>query len=308
MPRDGKAFVRTVVVLVAVLLSVLALRGYLPADHAGAPPPREPQRQDSSPVPVLVLFAVALAIMAFTALAAPRRRPRVPSAGEIPAGPGSSGGRSRRRFLLYAAAALLAWLTLILALPRWDVPVPSPDATSSETTPGATGAETERPAEPAGPGPLFGYVLAATIAMVVLSLAAALRNRTPGTATDLGPADDPAPVPTHSGGADLARATELGLAEIGDRSRDPRDAIIACYVAMETELDKSPSTSPQASDTPSEVLGRAVARRALRPGSAAELVDLFEEARFSPHVMTERHRAEALRALRAVQQELQDAL
>ncbi|MEZ0339074.1 DUF4129 domain-containing protein [Mycobacterium sp. pV006] len=306
MPRDGKAFARTVVPLVAVLVSVLALRGYLPAEQTGAPPPREPQRQDSSPVPVLVLFAVALAIMAFTALAAPRRRARAPSAGELPRGPGASGGRPRKRFLLYATAALLVWLTLILALPRWEVPVPGPEATSSETTSGDPG--TERPPDPTGSDPLFGYVLAATIVMVVLSLIAGVRNRTPRTTTDPGPTDDPGAVPARTGGADLARATELALAEVGDRSRDPRAAIIACYVAMETELDKSPSTSPQASDTPSEVLGRAVARRVLRPGSAAELVDLFEEARFSPHVMTERHRAEALHALRAVQQELQDAL
>ncbi|HEY9267681.1 MAG TPA: DUF4129 domain-containing protein, partial [Mycobacterium sp.] len=100
---------------------------------------------------------------------------------------------------------------------------------------------------------------------------------------------------------------ELGLAEIGDRSRDPREAIIACYAAMERELEKSPGTTPQDSDTPAEVLARAVERHALRPDSATELVDLFEEARFSPHVMNEGHRADAVRALRLVQRELQGA-
>ena len=121
------------------------------------------------------------------------------------------------------------------------------------------------------------------------------------------PAGSDAPRPVLPAGPDLARAAELGLAEIGDRSRDPREAIIACYAAMERELDKSPGTSPQDSDTPSEVLARAVERHALRADSAAELVDLFEEARFSPHVMNEGHRADAVRALRLVQHELQGA-
>lgn len=74
---------------------------------------------------------------------------------------------------------------------------------------------------------------------------------------------------------------------------------------MEQELEKSPGTVPQASDTPSEVLARAVARRAVHAGSATQLVDLFEEARFSPHVMTEEHRAEAVEALQVVQRALQ---
>ena len=114
-----------------------------------------------------------------------------------------------------------------------------------------------------------------------------------------------APRPAPPAGPDLARAAELGLAEIGDRSRDPREAIIACYAAMERELEKSPGTIPQDSDTPSEVLARAVERHALHADSAAQLVDLFEEARFSPHVMNEGHRADAVAALRLVQRELQ---
>ena len=104
---------------------------------------------------------------------------------------------------------------------------------------------------------------------------------------------------TPAAGPDsLARAAEVGLAEIGDLSREPREAIIACYAAMERELENSPDVVPRESDTPSEVLARAVEHHALRADSASELVDLFEEARFSPHVMTEEHRAIAVRVLR----------
>ena len=55
------------------------------------------------------------------------------------------------------------------------------------------------------------------------------------------------------------------------------------------------------------MLARAVEHRALQAHSASELVELFEEARFSPHVMNEGHRADAVRALRVVQRELQGA-
>ncbi|MGB7504513.1 MAG: DUF4129 domain-containing protein, partial [Mycobacterium sp.] len=159
-----------------------------------------------------------------------------------------------------------------------------------------------------GGGDVFGYLAAATIVLLVLSILATIIGRRRLTPTPQTP-DDAAPAhPTRAAGPDLARATELGLAEIGDRSRDPREAIIACYAAMERELAKSPGTTPQDSDTPSEVLARAVQRHALRADSAAELVDLFEEARFSPHVMSEEHREDAVRALRMVQHELQGAI
>ena len=102
----------------------------------------------------------------------------------------------------------------------------------------------------------------------------------------------------------LARAAELGLAEIGDLSREPREAIIACYAAMERELTRVPGAVPQDFDTPTEVLARAVEHHALHADSATQLVELFEEARFSPHVMNEGHRDVAVGVLRLVLTEL----
>jgi hypothetical protein len=51
-------------------------------------------------------------------------------------------------------------------------------------------------------------------------------------------------------------------------------------------------------------LARAVENHALRLDSATELVNLFEEARFSPHMMSEEHRTSALRVLQLVLAEL----
>jgi spore germination protein GerM len=116
--------------------------------------------------------------------------------------------------------------------------------------------------------------------------------------------DEYRPATAASGADPFARAAEVGLAEIEDLSREPREAIIACYAAMERELENSPEVIPRESDTPSEVLARAVEHHALGADTATGLVDLFEEARFSSHVMTEEHRETAVRVLTLVLAEL----
>jgi 2-hydroxychromene-2-carboxylate isomerase len=73
---------------------------------------------------------------------------------------------------------------------------------------------------------------------------------------------------------------------------------------MERELANVPGAAPQEFDTPTEVLARAVELHALHIDNAVQLVHLFEEARFSPHVMNEGHRDVAVDVLRLVLAEL----
>lgn len=308
MPGGDKAVSRTVGVLVLTLLAAIALRGYLP----GAPPPAEPAATDSdgtgSLVAVVVMLAVSLTALAVS-LVTHQRSPRPPrAAGELPRRRGGEPRTIPWRLLLIAAAALLAWLLVITLLMRWLSPVDVGIAPAEPTTRPDPVTANPTPPEPdsSGGSDVFGLLMGTAVVLLLLSvLATVTRRRRPPAPAPL-PVDDAPANPPSPGGPDLARAAELGLAEVGDRSRDPREAIIACYLAMEQELEKSPGTVPQASDTPSEVLARAVARRAVHAGSATQLVDLFEEARFSPHVMTEEHRAEAVHALQVVQRALQD--
>jgi hypothetical protein len=130
------------------------------------------------------------------------------------------------------------------------------------------------------------------------------RRRRP-TATTAFKTDDLTELPPPEVAAEsLVRAAEVGLAEMADLSREPREAIIACYAAMERELANVPGAVPQEFDTPTEVLARAVQQRALRAENAVQLVNLFEEARFSPHVMDEGHRETAVRVLELVLDEM----
>ena len=156
---------------------------------------------------------------------------------------------------------------------------------------------------------MVGYLVPPMLVLMVLVIvgtAIASRRRGSGGEAQYPVDNDADEHPTPTAGVSLARAAEIGLAEIGDLTREPREAIIACYAAMERELTRVPGAVPQICDTPSEVLARAVDNRALRADSATELVELFEEARFSPHVMTEGHRDAAVRVLERVLAELPD--
>ena len=315
MLGDEKSVTRTVAVIVLLVLAAVALRGYLPGAE---PAPDSPEPEPSGPSSVyaiIALLAVSIFIIVVSMLAQERRRTTAPSPGELPRGRRGGAIKVPWRLLLILAAVLLAWLLLVLLLMRWrsgfmidPVPMTDPEPTA---LPEGGPAETAQPDAPADDGDVFGLLMAATVALFVLAIAATwIGRRRGGTAAPLpdwagGAAADSAS--DKSAGPDLARAAELGLAEIGDLRRDPREAIIACYAAMERELEKSPGTTPQDSDTPSEVLARAVERHVLHAASATELVDLFQEARFSPHVMNEGHRADAVAALRTVQRELQGA-
>lgn len=312
MPGDGRTVARTITVIVLVLLATVALGGYLP----GAAQPDETQEAtegSGSLIAVVAMLVVSMAVIALSLLKRPPPRRAAPARTELP-NDGRGYGLPWRPLLL-AAAALLIWLTVLYLLLRWaappvDPPPPAPGADPALSTDAApptdTAAPERRDPAPDGGSDMFAILAVTTLVLVVLTVVAAIRGRRRPAAVTASSAPEPEPsAPTAD--PDLARAAELGLAEIGDLSRDPRQAIIACYAAMERELGKSPGASPQDSDTPTEVLARAIDTQVLRSGSAGELVDLFEEARFSAHIMDEGHRAEAVRALQLVQRELAGA-
>ncbi|BBY74213.1 hypothetical protein MPRF_11120 [Mycolicibacterium parafortuitum] len=304
---DHRALTRAIAVVVLLTLAMVSLRGYLPGEQRRPDP--EPVDGGSGTVAVIAMLTLSIAALAISILAQALRR----SAAPAPADPHRE-MRARRgalpwRQLLIAAAVLVAWALVLLMLMRWasapvddavagDVPVPDdPSRPRDAAEPGR-----QRPTAPQG-GNVFGILAVAAMVLLALSVTATLLRRRPREPVAPPVPDRRRPRPRVPG-PDLARAAELGLAEMDDPDRDPREAIIACYLAMERELGKSPGTTPQDSDTPSEVLARAIHRQVLQAGHATRLVELFEEARFSPHVMDGGHRADAVAALQAVLVEL----
>lgn len=310
MPGMDKPTGRVVALIVLLFVVAAALRGYLPARQDEM---RSESGGRAALTFVVAILAVTLALIA-VAVVARLRDPRAPapSAGGLSEMLGTGKGRPSWRVLLIGAAVIAAWLLIVILLTRFSghgvAPAPSPpDGGAAASTPPPAQPPQQHPHRPRdGSQNLLGTLLACTVAMLVMFVAgtvASARRRwrpvTPAIADE--PAESPAPAPRSES---LARAAERGLAEMTDLSREPREAIIACYAAMERELAQVPGAVPQEFDTPTEVLARAVEHHALHADNAGQLVNLFAEARFSPHVMNEGHRDIAVGVLRLVLDEL----
>jgi hypothetical protein len=304
-----KATGRVVAVIVLLVAVAAALRGYLPGvERADRPKPSD---SSASLVYVAALLSVSLVIVA-VALITRLRDPRRPAASANPLSDRFAGGDGRPawRVVMIGAAVLVVWLLAVWLLSRFVVlrvggqPAGAPPSTAP--TPAGNAPRPPGPPDDGADRDVVHYLIASTVALLTMIVAGAVvtaRRRQKGE-----PSATAAPLlggsaPTVAART-LERAAERGLAAVEDPSREPREAIIACYAAMERELAHFPGAVPQDFDTPTEVLARAVEHHALHIDNATELVNLFEEARFSPHVMNESHRESALRVLQLVLAEL----
>lgn len=298
---------RVVAVIVLLIVAAAALHGYLPGVET--PPRDRPTSGLGSLIAVVAMLVVSMAIIVIAVVTQSRNRPVAHGAGEPPREMAGERKPLTWRMVLIAVAVVIAWLLLVALLSRMNTQMgleaPPPDA--GTPPPGTPQPPATPPDDPQPPSNVFSLLAGSTVVLMLLVFVAAAiagrrqrRRPQPAAAYDY----DYPTAATTSAPDPLARAAEVGLAEAGDLSREPREAIIACYAAMERELENSPDVVPRESDTPTEVLARAVEHHALGADTATELVDLFEEARFSPHVMTEDHREAAVRVLRLVLAEL----
>jgi hypothetical protein len=139
---------------------------------------------------------------------------------------------------------------------------------------------------------LYGLLVVALLAAVALSVWWSSRIRRPAA---------PRPI-AEPVAEDLREAVESGRAALAEVS-DARAAIIACYVAMERSLADR-GTNRTVTDTPDELLARAVAAGTLRGPAGGRLTALFYEARFSTHPVADAQRAAAAAALDEIAAEL----
>jgi hypothetical protein len=314
MPGIDKPTGRVVALIVLMIFVAAALRGYLPAqDHAVHHEPGGGRAAAAFVIAALTATVALLAIAVIARLRDPRAVP--PSVGNLSELVDSDKGRLNWRVLLIGLLVIVAWLLVVLLLNQWFGPRPAvPAAPTPAPTAPPSGQATGPPPQQHSrdnTGDMVGVLLAGMIPVVLVIVAGSVimarrrwRATTPGTVADIH-VESPTPTPRAES---LVRAAEVGLAEIGDLNREPREAIIACYAAMERELANVPGAAPQDFDTPTEVLVRAIERKALHADNATQLVNLFEEARFSPHVMNEGHREAAVSVLRIVLAELRSAV
>lgn len=94
------------------------------------------------------------------------------------------------------------------------------------------------------------------------------------------------PAPEES----LHEVLEQRLVSLGEGT--PRNAIVAAWVRLE-DFARAHGLASHESDTPSEFVARTLATYDLDADAIQRLADLYREARFSEHPLTEAHRAEA---------------
>jgi len=148
------------------------------------------------------------------------------------------------------------------------------------------------------------YVLMAILAvalLVVIVSRANERRRRRRTTTDVGEPIDVDELADGELSASLAATAAARLAAMAAGS--PRNAIVRCWVELEDAvieagLERNPALT--ATEFTGEVLGRLAVDR----GAITVLSDLYREARFSEHELTEQHRARATAALHALQDQL----
>lgn len=100
---------------------------------------------------------------------------------------------------------------------------------------------------------------------------------------------------------DVAADLRADVAEQEDAlaAGEPRDAIVACWHRFETTTAAA-GARRQAWETPAEHVTRVLRTLGADEPATRRLADLYREARFSRHPMTEAHRADAATALAAV--------
>ena len=146
-------------------------------------------------------------------------------------------------------------------------------------------------------------VLALTIGgMAVLAgLRAVVRRRKVdattrrGIATESHPESDPEPPDV------LVDEVVRGLQSAPEGS--PRNAIVATWIRLE-EATVAAGFEPHRWETPAEFVQRALATYAVDEHDIGRLADLYREARFSAHRLTEAHRDEAIGCMRRLHRQL----
>ncbi|MFC7816033.1 MULTISPECIES: DUF4129 domain-containing protein [unclassified Streptomyces] len=206
--------------------------------------------------------------------------------------------------LLFAGAGVIGVLALVLhrfstggdqSSPPPVLPAPLP----TQPVPGEPMPGQDR-ADPGHDASLPLYLvlgLLAAVVVVLVVVAVVRRLRRLGLRVPQRPARA-APVTEDDDARLLLSAVRSGRRALADTG-DARAAVIACYAGMEDALVAS-GVARHASDSPADLLDRAVTA-GLAPGPAApRLTALFREARFSSHPMDASHREAAADALEEI--------
>jgi hypothetical protein len=107
----------------------------------------------------------------------------------------------------------------------------------------------------------------------------------------------------HQTADDLVAALDAGLEELSDTDRDPRRAVIACWVRLE-DAAAAAGTPRHPGDSPTDYVGRLLAEQRVDAGVLAALLEVYREARYATHTVDDQMRQQARSALQRLRADL----
>ncbi|GLY96480.1 DUF4129 domain-containing protein [Actinoplanes sp. NBRC 103695] len=102
---------------------------------------------------------------------------------------------------------------------------------------------------------------------------------------------------------DLVAALDAGLEELSDADRDPRRAVIACWVRLE-QAAAAAGTTRHAGDSPTDLVGRLLREQQVDAGVLAALLEVYRQARYATHTVDDQMRSQARSALQRLRADL----
>jgi hypothetical protein len=102
---------------------------------------------------------------------------------------------------------------------------------------------------------------------------------------------------------DLVAALDAGLEELSDTDRDPRRAVIACWVRLE-QAAAGAGTARHPGDSPTDLVGRLLREQRVNGQVLAALLEVYRQARYATHTVDDQMRAQARSALQRLRADL----
>jgi Domain of unknown function (DUF4129) len=223
-----------------------------------------------------------------------------------------------RRWWPLAAVLGLLFLTSLAATrsaPQLEQLAPDPEPvdtappllpTGPEATPAAGATQGTAPEAAKGLPDWIGTVAllvlgVAALVIVALVIWALIRDQMRRQARRAGRRVPVAPAPRTA--EELVAALDAGIEELSDTDRDPRRAVIACWVRLE-QAAAAAGTPRHPGDSPTDLVGRLLAEQRVDARVLAALLEVYRQARYATHTVDDRMRAGARAALHRLRGEL----
>ncbi|WP_250028446.1 DUF4129 domain-containing protein [Paractinoplanes maris] len=144
---------------------------------------------------------------------------------------------------------------------------------------------------------VVGAIILVIVGLLISSLVRDRRRRSGKNPRKRGRADQPRTA------EELVAALDAGLEELSDTDRDPRRAVIACWVRLE-QAAAAAGTSRHPGDSPTDLVGRLLKEQRVDAQVLAALLEVYREARYATHTVDDEMRRQARSALERLRADL----